>query len=93
MKFGVVALLCACAMPAAAQVPNANQASDPRLREVVYDPKAVVTIPVKRGVVTLVMLDADEAIAEVRVELEDKRSRGVQRLQRRGAVVTCDTEE
>jgi type IV secretion system protein VirB9 len=38
---------------------------DPRLREVVYDPKAVVTVPVKRGVVTLVMLDADEAITEV----------------------------
>jgi type IV secretion system protein VirB9 len=62
---GVVALLCACSMPAAAQVSNAAQASDPRLREVVYDPRAVVTIPVKRGVVTLVMLDADEAIAEV----------------------------
>jgi type IV secretion system protein VirB9 len=39
--------------------------SDPRLREVVYDPRAVVTVPVKRGVVTLVVLDADEAIAEV----------------------------
>jgi type IV secretion system protein VirB9 len=62
---GVVALLCACSMPAAAQVSTAAQASDPRLREVVYDPTAVVTIPVKRGVVTLVMLDADEAIAEV----------------------------
>ena len=66
MKYaGVVALLCACSMPGAAQTPNAGQASDPRLREVVYDPRAVVTIPVKRGVVTLVMLDADEAIAEV----------------------------
>lgn len=62
---GVVALLCACSVPAAAQTPNAGLASDPRLREVVYDPKAVVTIPVKRGVVTLVMLDADETIAEV----------------------------
>ena len=65
---GVVALLCVFALPAAAQVPNlgqASQASDPRLREVVYDPKAVVTIPVKRGVVTLVVLDADEAITEV----------------------------
>ena len=39
-------------------------ATDPRLREVVYDPHAVVTIPVKRGVVTLVVLDADEAITE-----------------------------
>jgi hypothetical protein len=32
---------------------------------VVYDPRAVVTVPVKRGVVTLVVLDADEAITEV----------------------------
>jgi type IV secretion system protein VirB9 len=32
---------------------------------VIYDPKAVVTVPVKRGVVTLVMLDPDEAITEV----------------------------
>jgi type IV secretion system protein VirB9 len=39
--------------------------TDPRLREVTYDPGAVVTVPVKRGVVTLVMLGADEAIAEV----------------------------
>jgi type IV secretion system protein VirB9 len=65
---GVMALLCACSLPAAAHVRDADsagQASDPRLREVVYDPKAVVTIPVKRGVVTLVMLDADETIAEV----------------------------
>lgn len=38
---------------------------DPRLREVQYDPRAVVTVPVKRGVVTLVVLDADEAITEV----------------------------
>jgi type IV secretion system protein VirB9 len=42
-----------------------GQAADPRLREVLYDPKAVVTVPVKRGVVTLVVLDADEAITEV----------------------------
>lgn len=40
-------------------------ATDPRLREVTYDPRAVVTVPVKRGVVTLVQLDADEAITEV----------------------------
>ena len=39
--------------------------SDPRLREVVYDPGAVVTVPVKRGVVTHVVLDAREAITEV----------------------------
>ena len=41
------------------------QASDPRLREVQFDPRAVVTVPVKRGVVTLVVLDADEVITEV----------------------------
>ena len=37
----------------------AAEPADPRLREVVYDPRAVVTVPVKRGVVTLVVLDAD----------------------------------
>ena len=42
-----------------------SQPGDPRLREVLYDPRAVVTVPVKRGVVTLVVLDADEAITEV----------------------------
>lgn len=41
------------------------QVADPRLREVLYDPRAVLTVPVKRGVVTLVVLDADEAITEV----------------------------
>ncbi len=40
-------------------------APDPRLRDLTYDPGAVVTVPVKRGVVTLVTLDGDEAIAEV----------------------------
>lgn len=43
----------------------AGAATDPRLREVNYDAGAVVTVPVKRGVVTLVLLGADEAIAEV----------------------------
>ncbi|MBV8503278.1 MAG: TrbG/VirB9 family P-type conjugative transfer protein [Paucibacter sp.] len=38
---------------------------DVRLRELSYDPNAVVTIPVKRGVVTLVVLEEDEAIAEL----------------------------
>ena len=42
-----------------------GQVTDPRLREVLYDPHAVVTVPVKRGVVTLVVLDPDEAITEV----------------------------
>jgi type IV secretion system protein VirB9 len=39
--------------------------ADPRLREVFYDANEVVTVPVKRGVVTLVVLDADESILEV----------------------------
>jgi len=54
----------ALALPTA-QTAGKNPTSDPRLQEVAYDPQAVVTVPVKRGVVTLVVLDADEAIAEV----------------------------
>lgn len=46
--------------------PPADKA-DPRLREVVYDPTAVVTVPVKRGMVTLVEFDKDEVITEVAV--------------------------
>lgn len=41
------------------------QSTDPRLKDVWYDPQAVVTIQVKRGVVTHIVLDADESIAEV----------------------------
>jgi type IV secretion system protein VirB9 len=60
---GLAALLClSCG---AARSAGEAQPNDPRLREVVYDPKAVVTVPVKRGVVTLVVLDPDEAITEV----------------------------
>ncbi|MBK7615612.1 MAG: TrbG/VirB9 family P-type conjugative transfer protein [Burkholderiales bacterium] len=44
---------------------NDTASADPRLREVVYDPRAVVSVPIKRGVVTLVVLDPDEAITEV----------------------------
>jgi len=43
----------------------ATPIADPRLREVTYDPAAVVTLPVKRGVVSLIVLGDDEAIAEV----------------------------
>jgi type IV secretion system protein VirB9 len=49
----------------AATATATTTAPDPRLREVTYDPHAVVTVPVKRGVVTLVVLDADEALTEV----------------------------
>jgi type IV secretion system protein VirB9 len=41
------------------------QAEDPRLREVVYDPRTVVSVPVKRGVVTHIVLDADESLTDV----------------------------
>ncbi|MEZ5647272.1 MAG: TrbG/VirB9 family P-type conjugative transfer protein [Burkholderiaceae bacterium] len=44
-----------------------GEKSDPRLREVVYDSQAVVTVPVKRGMVTLVEFDPGEVIAEVAV--------------------------
>ena len=57
----LLAVVGACA----AQAHAANASPDPRLREVVYDPQAVVTVPVRRGVVTLVMLAADEVITEV----------------------------
>jgi type IV secretion system protein VirB9 len=50
---------------ASASVAADVQPGDPRLREIVYDSRAVVTVPVKRGVVTLVVLDADESITEV----------------------------
>lgn len=40
-------------------------AADPRLREVAYEEGRVIDVPVKRGVVTLVVLGADEAISEV----------------------------
>jgi type IV secretion system protein VirB9 len=43
----------------------ATQRSDPRLRELVYQANVVVTVPVKRGVVSLVVFDADESITEM----------------------------
>jgi type IV secretion system protein VirB9 len=43
----------------------AQDSIDPRVKEIVYDPQAVVTIFVKRGVVTDVTLDASEAITDV----------------------------
>lgn len=38
---------------------------DPRLREITYPSAAVVTVPVKRGVVTLIQLGDDEVITNV----------------------------
>ena len=43
----------------------AAQATDPRLREVTYDARSVISVPVKRGVVTHVLLDPDESITDV----------------------------
>jgi type IV secretion system protein VirB9 len=48
-----------------AAVIAAADTADPRLREITYDPAGVVTVPVKRGTVTLLVLGADEAISEV----------------------------
>jgi type IV secretion system protein VirB9 len=55
------AWLIACTLAGSAHANNA----DPRLREVWYDPQAVVTVPVKRGIVTHVALDPGEAITDV----------------------------
>ena len=41
------------------------ESGDPRIREVPYDPTTIVTVPVSRGVVTLIALDPDEAITDV----------------------------
>jgi len=43
---------------------NADQ-SDPRVREVQYEADRVISVPVKKGVVTHIALDADEAITDV----------------------------
>jgi type IV secretion system protein VirB9 len=51
------------------------QAPDPRLREITYDPQAVVTVPVQRGVVTLIELGADELITDVAAGLGGDCSR------------------
>lgn len=44
---------------------SSAQATDPRLREVIYDARSVISVPVKRGVVTHILLDPDEAITDV----------------------------
>ncbi|MCV2354020.1 TrbG/VirB9 family P-type conjugative transfer protein [Paucibacter sp. B2R-40] len=52
-------------LAAANSAANAQTAgTDPRLKELWYDPQAVVTVPVKRGIVTHLMLDAGEAITD-----------------------------
>jgi type IV secretion system protein VirB9 len=64
MRIGVL-LVAGSLVPAVAWPAGDAAPGDPRLREVVYDAKTVVTVPVKRGVVTLVVLDPEESIAEV----------------------------
>jgi len=59
----VCSLLVASAGAAGQRATGAG--TDARLREVIYDPHTLVSVPVKRGVVTLVVLDADETISEV----------------------------
>jgi type IV secretion system protein VirB9 len=44
---------------------SAHAQADRRLQDIQYDPHTVVAVPVKRGVVTLVVLDDDEAITQV----------------------------
>lgn len=67
MKRTVLAVLIACSLSSSLFAQTNAKSADPRLREVVYDPLAVVTVPVKRGMVTLVVFDQDEVITEVAV--------------------------
>jgi len=60
----LMAVTLACSVPAPFIAAD-NLLGDPRLREVIYDPRAVVTVPVKRGMVSLIVLDPDETITEV----------------------------
>lgn len=61
----LLATLAAQLLVLASATTHAGPSGDPRLREVGYDTHGVVTVPVKRGVVTLIVLGADEAISEV----------------------------
>jgi len=67
MKRTGLTLLIACTLSSSLFAQTKSATADPRLREVIYDPLAVVTIPVKRGMVTLVVFDKDEVITEVAV--------------------------
>ena len=65
MKRNVLTLLAAYALSSCLFAQANPRSADPRLRDVVYDPAAVVTVPVKRGMVTLVVFAQDEVITEV----------------------------
>ena len=51
--------------PSGVQAAETVLGGDPRIREIRYDPNAVVTVPVKRGVVTHLLLATDESITDV----------------------------
>lgn len=61
LHFLRVAAVCGTCLVSAVEL---AQASDPRLIDLWYDPNSVVIIPVKRGVVTHIILDEQEAITE-----------------------------
>jgi type IV secretion system protein VirB9 len=64
LSLALLSLALAHQSDSAAQPTDKN---DPRLREVFYDANTVVTVPVKRGMVTLVEFDKGEVITEVAV--------------------------
>lgn len=61
----MAALYAAVLLAPCATAPANAQGSDLRLREAVYDANAVVNVPVRRGVVTHLVLAADEAITDI----------------------------
>ncbi len=69
MSYQISAFVCLLFTSAVIAAPPSVAAGpsngDPRLREITYDPHAVVTIPTKRGVLTLVVLGSDERITDV----------------------------
>ncbi|MGE0099022.1 MAG: TrbG/VirB9 family P-type conjugative transfer protein [Hydrogenophaga sp.] len=67
MKRTALTVLIACLFSSGLFAQTKAKPTDPRLRAVVYDPLEVVTVPVKRGMVTLVVFDQDEVITEVAV--------------------------
>jgi type IV secretion system protein VirB9 len=58
-------VLMLAAAPGGALAAGPELGGDPRIREIRYDANAVVSIPVKRGVVTHLLLGADESITDV----------------------------
>ena len=59
----ILAALGAAALRAPAGEPAEHRAPDPRLREVLYDGRSVITINVRRGVATEIDLEPTESIA------------------------------